>query len=349
MLNFFKYLVLFFFLSVNQLFSQETEASIELINFNSVVNYAPGSGVSVHIDPKGVYKFSDLFVDGEISDTEISSSENNSFILELIDSNDNLIQQLSEVNDFYTPLINGDLPSDLAAGTYRLRISATHAKIFEEVDEDGDGDTDAIIDTQTNTTVSVITNEFNVIGNAIENDIFILSPLTNEISANAFECISSNSNRVNPQFGALSVQQNTGTYQFQEDNGGSEGFESLNFAISNFNSSNNYTVNLINIGNGSVTELNAIVDGVYQIPSLTEDTDLNVGTYTIEIEEVNNNISNFFSAIFLWHSNATPINNATADQICVGAEVVFNISNSNSGIGQAAFLYILTLEIIQIH
>ena len=52
------------------------------------------------------------------------------------------------------------------------------------------------------------------------------------------------------------------------------------------------------------------------------------------MEEVTNGISNFFSTIFLWHSNATPINNATADQICVGAEVIFNIDNSNSGIGQ---------------
>ena len=115
MMRIIKYFfILFFFLSKVLIgYSQETEASIEIIRFNSSATYAPGSGVSVHIDPKGVYKFSDENSDGSISSSEINSNDNNSFILELLDTNDNLIATLSEVNDFYTPLINGDLPSSL--------------------------------------------------------------------------------------------------------------------------------------------------------------------------------------------------------------------------------------------
>ena len=116
------FFILFFFLSKVLIgYSQETEASIDIIHFNSSATYAPGSGVSVHIDPKGVYKLSDLNSDGVISSFEIESPNNNSFILELTDTNGNVIQQLSEVYDFYTPLINGDLPLNLSPGDYQLR------------------------------------------------------------------------------------------------------------------------------------------------------------------------------------------------------------------------------------
>ena len=133
------FFILFFFLSKVLIgYSQETEASIDIIHFNSSATYAPGSGVSVHIDPKGVYKLSDLNSDGVISSFEIESPNNNSFILELTDTNGNVIQQLSEVYDFYTPLINGDLPLNLSPGDYQLRVRATHAKMFTIIyDESG--------------------------------------------------------------------------------------------------------------------------------------------------------------------------------------------------------------------
>ena len=40
-------------------YSQETDASINIIDFNHSAIYAPGSGISVHIDPKGVYELKD--------------------------------------------------------------------------------------------------------------------------------------------------------------------------------------------------------------------------------------------------------------------------------------------------
>ena len=82
-----KYFLLFFWLLISSsLFSQQTEAEIEIVHFNSSASYAKGSGVSVHINPKGVYKLTDLNLNGEISESEINSDLNNSFILQLADS-----------------------------------------------------------------------------------------------------------------------------------------------------------------------------------------------------------------------------------------------------------------------
>ena len=61
MMRLIKYFsILFLFLSKVLIgYSQQTEASIDIIHFNSSATYAPGSGVSVHIDPKGVYELID--------------------------------------------------------------------------------------------------------------------------------------------------------------------------------------------------------------------------------------------------------------------------------------------------
>ena len=53
-------------------FSQQDVASIDLVDFNNSVTYGSGSGVTVHFNPKGVYKF-----DNDIDD--------NQFFLELSD------------------------------------------------------------------------------------------------------------------------------------------------------------------------------------------------------------------------------------------------------------------------
>ena len=55
-MNFNKICILFGFLLLNvTLFSQT--ASIDIVSFNSTATYGPGSGVSVHINPIGIYKF----------------------------------------------------------------------------------------------------------------------------------------------------------------------------------------------------------------------------------------------------------------------------------------------------
>ena len=65
-----KYILIFlsFLLSSINAYSQQSVAEIEPIHFNSTATYASGSGVSVHIHPKGIYKTDNQFI-LELSDT----------------------------------------------------------------------------------------------------------------------------------------------------------------------------------------------------------------------------------------------------------------------------------------
>jgi len=49
--------------------------SIEIVNFNTSSDYCPGSGVSMHINPTGIFSFENA---GNLQDPA-----NNSFILEI--------------------------------------------------------------------------------------------------------------------------------------------------------------------------------------------------------------------------------------------------------------------------
>ena len=73
--------------------------SIDIVSFNSSNEYCPGGGVSLHINPTGIFTFENA---GNLQD-----SANNSFILEISGpggdwSNPTI---LNTVYDFYTPLI----------------------------------------------------------------------------------------------------------------------------------------------------------------------------------------------------------------------------------------------------
>lgn len=55
--NFFK---IFFLLLISFLgHSQQDIASIEIVHFDSSLNYAPGSSVSIHFNPFGIFEFRD--------------------------------------------------------------------------------------------------------------------------------------------------------------------------------------------------------------------------------------------------------------------------------------------------
>ena len=112
--KFYKILLLscFFALTSFNLYSQQ----INLIRFNNSASYTPGSGVSVIINPTGVF---DL---------------NNQFVLELSNPGGAFTSPtvLNTLNDFYVPAINGVLPNSLAAGTYKLRVRSTNPVMIVE-------------------------------------------------------------------------------------------------------------------------------------------------------------------------------------------------------------------------
>ena len=64
-------LFIFLFFYVN-LFTQESDAEIQIISFNSSVSYVSGSSVSVHLDPSGIFDF--------INAADLDDDLNNSFI-----------------------------------------------------------------------------------------------------------------------------------------------------------------------------------------------------------------------------------------------------------------------------
>ncbi|MEZ7503734.1 Ig-like domain-containing protein [Flavobacterium sp. Arc2] len=99
------FLFIFLFTTISSVHSQ----TINLIRFNNTANYTAGSGVSVIINPTGIFKL------------------NNQFILELSNVGGAFTTPttLNTLNEFYAPVINGTLPAGLAAGTYKLRVRAT--------------------------------------------------------------------------------------------------------------------------------------------------------------------------------------------------------------------------------
>ena len=114
------FIILVFLLTSLSYSQEDATASIQIISFKDAT-YSSGSGISLHFDPKGIYKL------GDESNLGVDDADNNAFILELSEVGgtfDNPIQ-LQTLYDFYTPLINSKLPSNLASGTYKLRIRAT--------------------------------------------------------------------------------------------------------------------------------------------------------------------------------------------------------------------------------
>ena len=267
--------------------------SIDIVSFNSSNEYCPGGGVSLHINPTGVFTLENA---GNLQD-----SANNSFILEISgpggDWSNPII--LNTVYDFYTPLINGTLPADLASGDYLLRVRSTQPAI-----------------------TSASTSSFTV-GDCNASEISEIPSVTTNMDSNSnfTQCLNEDANIINPYIGSMNQNYNSlsgsmpSSYQF--------------FTINPTNSNNTISVRLIDIENGTSTAVSAISGNIYQIPA-----DLPVGTYNFEVTETDSsgNVS-VFAYTFLFHTSATIFGNASSETVCVGEEVTFSVDISNLGIG----------------
>ena len=93
--------------------------TIELVRFDNTKTYNPGSGVSMHINPTGIFILDDT--------SNLSANTNNTFILELSTAGGSFTTatNLGTVDDFYTPLMNGVIPTGTASGEYKLRVRST--------------------------------------------------------------------------------------------------------------------------------------------------------------------------------------------------------------------------------
>lgn len=89
-------------------FVQAGAQTINITHFNNSPTFLQGGGISLHINPQDEFPFQTRF------------------ILQLLNSAGTTVvnSNIGEVNEFFTPVINGTLPADLPAGPYRLRIQA---------------------------------------------------------------------------------------------------------------------------------------------------------------------------------------------------------------------------------
>ena len=305
-------------------FAQQEFAEIELIDFNTSATYGSGSSVSVHINPKGIFRMDNPSALGT------DNPDNNKFVLELSDELGNFSAptELNEVFDFYTSLINGVLPSSLISGTYKLRVRATQGL------------------TATGGIYSEILTEtdfFDVSSDSVSNYLSISSGIPS-INNNFFYCYDDPDNGYSaldvtafPVAGSL----NRGLGAQTNDSGVNSGVVNFNFSK---NSGSSYTAYLHDVFNASAYSQNLIIDDVFGVASINlpiDDTDptnptgLPIGTYNIEIHEINSQgVSSIYSVVFLWHSNNTNLGNTTSETICLNEEVIFAIDNSTSGIAR---------------
>lgn len=111
----YKILFLFVILFASDLSVQAQ--TINLVRFNNTVDYTAGSGVSVIINPTGIFQL------------------NNQFILELSSPGGIFPASptiLTTLNEFYVPVVNGTLPTPLAPGNYKLRVRSTFPAVIME-------------------------------------------------------------------------------------------------------------------------------------------------------------------------------------------------------------------------
>ena len=200
--------------------------SINLVNFNSSDTYAPGSGVSVHINPTGVFELA--------NPANLQDGSNNSFILELSGPGGDFTNPtvLSTVHDFYTPLINGVLPAGLSAGQYKLRIRSTQPAL------------------------SVETNLFSVNNSSYDSVPSVVSSINSDTFFS--ECLNDGTNTTNPFIGSLNQ-----TYSAQTTNIPTS---YKYFTVTPSNEENSISVKLIDIESGSATTISPFLNSTYEIP-----------------------------------------------------------------------------------
>ena len=296
-------------------FSQETDPSIDLIYFNNEqdVIYSPGSGVSVHIDPKGVYELIDMDQDGAITQNDLEQPENNSFILELSSAGGSFANPttLATVNDFYTPLINGVIPAGTASGNYKLRVRATKGVVFDSDFNETGGYSQPIVETES-FSIDSSTETFSGLG--------LSSNLQN--TSTTYDCIELFSNSLNPHFGSVTVS--AADVTTAEAAAG----DAIKLFPSSLSDQSTYTVNLKGISSSANDQTLTIEENNVGVEYIAL-PDLPVGTYNIEIQEVTTGgKSSFISVTLLWHTRIKNLETAVGS-VCVGTDADIWVLNAS--------------------
>lgn len=192
-------ILIFLFLAIAGASAQ----NINILWFDAALSYGPGSGVSLIINPTDTF------------------TVNNKFVVELSDNGGtwNNPQQIKEVTEFYTPVINAILPANITNGRYKLRIRSTNPVWIEEAPS---------FEVKTGNVPAMPT---------------VLSSLIN--NSNYFNCLDSSNTGI--IFGSLNQQAGSTTAILNQ--------AQRTLSIYNFNPADNYQILLIDVLNNNQTTL----------------------------------------------------------------------------------------------
>ena len=278
--------------------SQQDIASIEIVHFDSSLNYASGSSVSIHFNPSGIFKFRD---DGD----------DNQFYIELsntsgtFDNNTTILDE-SISDSFFTTTLNGIIPALNEVGTFKLRVVATKALL-------SDG-TYGQLESISYVDISIIPNLFG-------NILTTFSSTPN--SADLFDCSDQGVFYTDAMFGLLLAESST-----------TSGFILTNrrkIRVTNFDlTTADYNIKRIDAINDDILDI-----GSLQTSSYTISGNLGIGTYNFQVTKtLSNGISSSYTIVFVLHRSTTTIANDSGEEICTGNNVNFNIDTNAAGIGQ---------------
>ena len=274
------FFLLLFVFSVSSFLQAQT--TIPLVRFNSTATYTAGSGVSVIINPTNAFRLG------------------NQFVLELSDAGGtwNTPTVLKTLTEFYTPVINGVLPTSLAGGTYMLRVRSTDpVVILETAPFLVSADPGIGVVPSTSSTLPSNSNFFNCMDCSGSNYTF------GSLTRSATAIVGSASDGINPAVNRM-------------------------LTICGYESSYIYNVKLIDVLKGTTVDI-VRTDANFSIP-----TTLGIGTYVFEIEKTNGTVSTVSSVVFLFHGNGTSLSNSTNENVCVGQDVTFTVQTNDDGIGR---------------
>jgi len=277
-------------------------AEIEIVDFNTSVNYGGGSGITIHFNPKGVYKFKD-------------SNDDNKFFLELSDASGSFSNPtiLEEVDAFFTTAINAELP-DNADGGYKLRIRASKGLTGFTSGQPSYGEV-----------LSPETASFTINSGDNYNQPPVTGYSNIDPNNSLFNCTDQGQFANETMFGSVTASSGNTTSDILNST------TAQIIDISNLDSGLTYSIKRINVFDNTITDLGTITNNN---PHLIND-DLPLGTYNYELQAVDNNdIASVYSVILVLHRNATTISNSTSNQICVGSEFLINVDTSTNGIGE---------------
>ena len=138
--------------------------------------------------------------------------------------------------------------------------------------------------------------------------------------SNTYDCIDIDSNTINPHFGSVTVSSSDGTTASVP--GGT-----IKVYTEGLISGSEYNVVLRGITDSSFNQPLSIVEPLFGA-SFIELPELGIGTYNLEIQEINNGISNYISLTFLWHTKIKNLETAIGS-VCVGTDADFWVNNTS--------------------